>query len=401
MTGDRRAEPRDLVVVSLEAWDDVWRRNQHLVAGLLRAGAVDRVLFVEPPADPTHALSRRHRPRWGRGLRPGPVVDGVPAGRVRLHQPTKVLPRRLDPAADRRLARSVLRAARRSGMRRPVLWVNDPSAATLARTAGWPSLYDVTDDWLAADRPTAERARVARDEADLLAGCDEVTVCSPGLVRSKGTTRDVTLLTNGVDLDRYRTPAPRPGDLPPGDVALYVGTTHPDRVDVPLLVATAHALRGRAVVVLVGPVVDLAPAEHGALDRAGVVALGPRPWTAVPAYLQHAAVLLVPHVVTPFTESLDPIKLYEYRAVGRPVVATPVAGFRDAGGAVVVAPAPGFPQAVRDLLDRHDEHDEHDEQGRDRPERDPGPPDVPTWTGQAALLATVIERARRRPATPR
>ena len=29
----------DLVVVSLEAWDDVWRRNQHLVAGLLRSDA--------------------------------------------------------------------------------------------------------------------------------------------------------------------------------------------------------------------------------------------------------------------------------------------------------------------------------------------------------------------------
>ena len=25
----------ELVVLSLEAWDEVWRRNQHLVAGLL------------------------------------------------------------------------------------------------------------------------------------------------------------------------------------------------------------------------------------------------------------------------------------------------------------------------------------------------------------------------------
>ena len=47
-------------------------------------------------------------------------------------------------------------------------------------------------------------------------------------------------------------------------------------------------------------------------------------------YLQHADVLVVPHVVTSFTDSLDPIKLYEYQAVGRPVVSTPVAGFRDA-----------------------------------------------------------------------
>ena len=63
----------------------------------------------------------------------------------------------------------------------------------------------------------------------------------------------------------------------------------------------------------------------------------------MPAYLQHADVLVVPHVVTPFTDSLDPIKLYEYQAAGRPVVSTPVAGFRDAVDELVtVADAAAF-----------------------------------------------------------
>ena len=59
--------------------------------------------------------------------------------------------------------------------------------------------------------------------------------------------------------------------------------------------------------------------------------LGPREHTAVPAYLTNADVLVVPHVVTPFTDSLDPIKVYEYLAAARPVVSTPVAGFREVG----------------------------------------------------------------------
>ena len=41
--------------------------------------------------------------------------------------------------------------------------------------------------------------------------------------------------------------------------------------------------------------------------------------------------MIVPHLVNPFTESLDPIKAYECLAAGRPTVATPVAGFRDLG----------------------------------------------------------------------
>ena len=51
----------------------------------------------------------------------------------------------------------------------------------------------------------------------------------------------------------------------------------------------------------------------------------------MPGYLQHADVVIVPHVVSPFTESLDPIKAYECLAVGRPTVATPVPGFRELG----------------------------------------------------------------------
>lgn len=379
-----------LVVLSLEGWDDVWRRNQYLVAELCRADPTLRVLFVEPAADPLHQVSRRALPRLGRGLRPAPPVDGVRPGQLLLHQPTKWLPRRVDPRADLRLARGVVRTVARAGLRRPVLWVNDPSGASVVRRTGWPALYDVTDDWLSADRTPAEHDRLVADERTLLDRCAEVTVCSADLVRRKGAERPVTLVTNGVDLERYRAAHPRPADLPDGPVAVYVGTVHPDRFDVPLLAATARALRGRARVVLVGPVVDVPRDGLEALEGEGVALLGPRPWSTVPAYLRHADVLLVPHVVDDFTESLDPIKLYEYRAVGRPVVTTPVAGFRDEQG-VHVADRARFPDAVVDALG-----------SASLPVAGPlggEPPSVPTWRGQAGLMRAAVDRTRRsRPA---
>ena len=95
----------------------------------------------------------------------------------------------------------------------------------------------------------------------------------------------------------------------------------------------------------------LETAERARLEDAGVVLLGARPSAEVPAYLQHADVLVVPHVVTPFTDSLDPIKFYEYRAAGRPVVSTPVAGFRDTvDGLVTVVDAAAFTETVVDVL---------------------------------------------------
>lgn len=376
----------DLMVLSLESWDRVWRRNQHLVAGLLRSDPDLRVLFVEPAADPLFELASRRRPRRGTGLRAVPLEGAE--GRLWAYQPTKWLPRRLDPGVDRRAAAGVARAARRLRMAEPVLWVNDPSGAAVLEHTGWPALYDITDDWLEADRTPAEHARLVRDERFLVQHAAEVVVCSMGLARVKGEIRPVTLVPNAVDVAAYRVPRERPADLPEGPVALYLGTVHTDRIDLDLCVMTAVAVRGRGRVVLVGPA-PLAAGDVARLANAGVVLLGPRDRDDVPAYLQHADVLLVPHVVTPFTESLDPIKLYEYRAVGRPVVSTPVAGFRDAGDSrVTVAEGRRFADAVARALPA--------------PSRFPEGADdaVPTWADRVAQMREVIDRVRRS-ATPR
>lgn len=322
-------------------------------------------------------------------MRPLQATGELGSGRVLLFQPTKVLPRRVDRRVDQRLATTVRRAAHRAGFRSPRLWVNDPAASAMITSTTWPSLYDITDDWLAADRDAAEHERLVASERLLLARCDEVTVCSPHLARSKGDERPVTLITNAVDLDRYRRPQPRPEDLPAGPIALYLGTVHPDRFDVPLAVRTARAIGDSATLVLVGPIVDINAAEQARLEQAGVVVLGGRPWRSVPAYLQHADVLLVPHVVNEFTDSLDPIKFYEYRAVGRPIVATPVAVFRDSEDPLITAvDAHHFPQEVARVLER--EHPPADL-----------PAGIPTWRGQAILMGEVIARLRPHGAMPR
>ena len=372
----------DLVVLSLERWDDVWRRNQHLVAGLVAADPSLRVLFVEPPADPLHDATSGRRPAWGQGVS---EIIGVAPDRLWRYRPIKWLPRRLDAHADEKLAHAVMKAARRLGMRHPLLWINDPSATTLSMLSGWPTLYDMTDDWLSADRPAAELMRVAAAEAHLLAHATEVVACSAELLRRKSPGRSpqlapITLIPNAVDVEAYRRPADRPADLPPGPVAVYVGTLHEDRIDMELCERIARELGDAGTLVLVGPDALRVDASER-LRRAGVRLLGSRPRDAVIGYLQHADVLVVPHVVTPFTDSLDPIKLYEYQAVGRPVVSTPVAGFRDADDPrITIAEGPAFTAAVSAGLS-----------GRthSRPDVDP----VADWGDRVRAMASVLARA--------
>ncbi len=105
----------------------------------------------------------------------------------------------------------------------------------------------------------------------------------------------------------------------------------------------------------------------------------------IPAYLQHADVVIVPHLVNPFTESLDPIKAYECLAAGRPTVTTPVAGFRHLGPPVVVAEEGRFVAATLSALS-----------GASPPGTPPGPAqaDVPSWHERAVAMASVMDRAR-------
>ncbi|MBW3643866.1 MAG: hypothetical protein KY447_13235, partial [Actinobacteria bacterium] len=301
--------PSELVVCSLEAWDDVWRRNQFLVHGLLGRDPTLRVLFVEPPIDLVYEL------RHGR-LAKRPRLRSVgDSERLWALRPLKPLPRAAGPWADRALCMQARRAARRLAFSAPMLWVNDVTYAGLLETTAWPSLYDVTDDWLLESAPARELTRRRRLDRRLLEAADEVVVCSPALAASRGATRPVTLIPNGVDVAHFRTPRPRPADLPPAPVAVYVGTLHEERLDVELVTQLADSLPVISVA-LVGPDA-LSPASRQRLDATGVLRLGPRPYGDVPAYLQHADVVVVPHRVTPFTESLDPIKAYECVAVSR------------------------------------------------------------------------------------
>jgi teichuronic acid biosynthesis glycosyltransferase TuaH len=331
----------DLVVCSLEPWDDVWRRNQFLVDGLLRRDPDLRVLFVEPPSDLVHGMLHGQLPSDPRLRR---VRD-----RLWALGPLKPLPRRVGPWADRALLAQVRRAARRVGFAQPTLWVNDSTYAPLAQETGWPTLYDVTDDWLLTRASPRELARRQRLEEEMLRVADEVVVCSPALVESRGRSRPVSLVPNGVDVEHFRLARTRPADLPPSPTAVYVGTLHDERIDVPLVEELARS--SGLTVVLVGPDA-LSVASSRVLRQAGVHRLGPRPYADVPAYLQHADVVVIPHLVTPFTESLDPIKAYECLAVGTPTVATPVAGFRDLGGCVEIAPRESFVAAVTHALER-------------------------------------------------
>ena len=175
-----------------------------------------------------------------------------------------------------------------------------------------------------------ERRRIAEQDRRLCARADLVVVCSQALERSRiPRSKRVLLLPNGVDVRHYADVMHTAnGSGLPHPIFGYTGTLHRDRIDAALVVRLARAFPAGSVV-MVGPD-HLDPATRATLTAEKNVHLcGPAPYAEIPLKMSGFDACIVPHVMTPFTESLNPIKLWEYLAAGKPIVSTNIAGFRD------------------------------------------------------------------------
>ncbi|NBC10727.1 MAG: glycosyltransferase, partial [Planctomycetes bacterium] len=297
----------------------------------------------------------------------------------------------------------VRREAKRLGFyddgRRPLLWLNPYHADhMIGRMHEAAVIYDITDDWSQFGRNRRVQRRIAEQDRRVCEKADAVIVCSEGLAASKCQYgAKLHLIKNGVDCRHYAAVCDVHGELPDEartwdkPVLGYTGTIHRDRLDVALVEQIARRL-DRGTIVLIGPS-HLNPQERRALKATGrVVITGAVPYAQLPEHMRAFDVCIVPHRVTPFTDSLNPIKLWEYLAAGKPIVSTPVAGFRDYPQHVRLATdAASF---VAQAFDALSEEDDRAAARRAEAERH-------AWTRRVDQVEGVLDAAASRSATTR
>jgi glycosyltransferase involved in cell wall biosynthesis/GT2 family glycosyltransferase len=186
-------------------------------------------------------------------------------------------------------------------------------------------LYDKIDHWEACAWADWYRPEV---EAALVDAADDLTASADLLARQIGAGgRPVHLLPNAVDRGRFSVDRPTsvPVDLVRGDVTLvYAGSLWGDWFDWDLVVETARARAGWAIALIGDPPprvpLELPPNVH---------LLGLKNQATLPAYYAAADACLIPFRRTPVTDGVNPLKVYEYLAMHRPVVATQLPEIHD------------------------------------------------------------------------
>jgi glycosyltransferase involved in cell wall biosynthesis len=346
---------RDIVCVSTHYWDERRFRKQEFMA---RFAESNRVLFVEPTFSMARGAEAHLEEVASNRLLLGRTESRD--GSLHLLKPPRALPKWTDPRVERVSyawhGSVVGRAVKRLGFRDPILWVYNPAYRHGLRSIPHSQLvFDLVDDLSAyggKDDPNVEEGiKGLVRQADLL-----VVTAATLAERYGGLARRVEHVANGFDGSRFAPErvGPVPAELAelPRPLLGFIGTLFPF-LDFELLedVAERHADRS---LVLVGPVeANSEEAVERLARRPNVHHIGAQPQDAIPAFVAAFDVCLNPFKRSRVSDSVNPLKVYEYLAAGRPVVSTPMEALRreDAGRMVAFADgADAFSDAIERCL---------------------------------------------------
>ncbi|MEJ2706666.1 MAG: glycosyltransferase [Anaerolineales bacterium] len=229
--------------------------------------------------------------------------------------------------------------------------------AYLARLADANLIYDYVDDLQAFDGRPSD---LLQKHHWLLQHARIVLATAQRLYEQVQTRRpDTILCPNGVDYERFARfknlkPASLPSDLASiresgKPVIGYYGALA-RWFDYTLLHELASR-RTELAFVLIGPDHDRTLPESGLLNCGNVHWLGAKPYDQMPRYLQGFDAATIPFRLNQVTHATSPLKLFEYFAGGKPVVATPMQESTRYPGVLIGEDPAGFSNQIDRALE--------------------------------------------------
>ena len=300
----------DVIILAIIDFDFRFQRPQQIAAEMARRG--HRVFWVSPSrflapdaAEPFHVLALREN-LWEVHMRT-PAVD-IYLGELK-HEPVEAMMESFEALTTAWNIGESMVLAQLPFWRKLGLAFREKHGATL--------IYDCMDDWetfenMGVFNVNEEKAFVG--EADIL-----VVTGAELVVKFKEQGLDPLLIRNGADFDFFAQTRPS---------HLLQDVSHPivgyfgaiaDWIDLDLVYDVAR-LRPQYSFVLIGQVFGRDTSKLETLPN--VRLLGSKPYADIPAYLYHFDACTIPFLLNQVTKATDPVKLYEYFSLGKPVVAT-------------------------------------------------------------------------------
>jgi glycosyltransferase involved in cell wall biosynthesis len=335
-----------IIALVAETWSWRWSTRHQILTRLAER-------FPTVWVDPAHEWrdARRRLRVGGTTVVPLPNVPEFIVYRPEAWLPKLYGPKRLANATLRgrmRRARTILRT---QGCDQIILSLWHPKFADAIKLGFHDlSVYHIDDEYSFSEHASG----IDPVERKLLADVDQVFVHSTALLESKGPfTRHIELTPNGVDYYAFAAPTPEPIDLAriPRPRIGYTGFIK-KQLDWKLMLELARA-HPEWSFVFVGkrsphPEINGLLAQLDTLPN--VYFLGAKSTSVLAHYPQHFDVCVMPYQVNNYTKYINPLKLNEYLAAGRPCVGPPIPSLIDAPEVTIAQGSEAWTQAILDNL---------------------------------------------------
>lgn len=248
-------------------------------------------------------------------------------------------------------------AMRRLGIRNPILWFVVPHTADLLGHLGERFVvYYCTDQH--SSLPDIDSAEIGRMDDLLTRRANQVFVTSPTLLEPKRALNQTTAYSpHGVDVALFQMamdpalPVAEGARHLPHPIVGFTGLVE-SWVDLDLLASLASA-RPQWTFLIIGRIaVDVSRLKK----FTNVIFTGAQPYESLPAWTKAFDVAIIPFCQNELIRNVNPLKLREYLASGRPVVSVPMPEVDRFAGHIGIARAPEeFLAALEDELSRDTE----------------------------------------------
>lgn len=338
-------------------WSDgIVNRNYHVLQALIGSGMYNTILSVDflpynkrkwlktvlkgkPWKKNAHTVYRSFRSR----------VDMVEKNGTTVLSIITTSTKQLDTLLDRlKLNRS-----------NTVIWSYDPFTADYVSTFKKATVvFDAVDNWTEHPSYTKEVDRLQQAYKEVSKSADVIFTVSEGLIDFFGRKEKVLFVPNGVDAEHFakgvcdHNRVGRPKSNTQRPLVGYHGIIQ-SRVNMSTIEYVATNMP-EVDFVIAGPIWKEMQGEVDALRKLpnlffqGLVA-----YSDLPSLISCFDVTIIPHKVDHFTQSMNPLKIYEYLAAGKPIISTAVAGADQFQDLIKLAVSPeDFVQKIRKALNQ-------------------------------------------------
>ncbi|MCD6305744.1 MAG: glycosyltransferase [Deltaproteobacteria bacterium] len=312
------AKAYDIVCISHVVWNNSWQRNHHTMN---RMASRHRVIYCNP--HPVSMAVARQMASLKEACHPS-----AHSRNLTVITPVVLRGERIFPFI-KKINKLILWSAIREkiealNLKNIVLWFYSPLYEYMAGAFDERlTVYDIQDEY---SEFLGNPETIKEKEKRLLSKADLVFTGTYALYEARKPHHpNIHFIPCGVDIEHFQRAAR--GDLPiPGDI---MHVPHPiigyfgmvcGRMDTALLeyMASRHP---EWSVVLIG---EIAERDFSISDRPNIYLLGRKSYANLPCYLQTFDACMIPFRLNELTLKVNPTKLLEYLAAGKPVISTAI-----------------------------------------------------------------------------